>query len=84
MPSRQRQQGFIITDTRDKDERKYILVSKKTGFQNVWIGNRHFYYNYYRSYGSPSEVNFNSIVNDAPQNNRRRKSIVIRRKRYGT
>lgn len=42
------QQGLIIPVTdRSTGEKHVIVISRKTGFQDVWIGDQHLYYNAY-------------------------------------
>lgn len=48
MAKRQWQQGIILASHPDENGNfGYMVISRKTGFQDVWIGDHHLYYNAY-------------------------------------
>lgn len=74
MPSYARQGLRIIKRKKPKNNGSYILIARKTGFVDVWIGNKHYYYN-------SKETNIEKIIEDADAKEQKKKGvIVIRRK----
>lgn len=79
MPSHARQGVTVIRRKDRKSKGNVILISKKTGFMDVWVNGQHFYYNY-KKYGvDPSKINWEEMQRQA-QEMGKKGVIVIRRK----
>lgn len=55
-----------------------ILVARKTGYMNVSINGRLFYYNLTQAFKDPNDIDFDEIANY--QNTTGKKVIVVKRK----
>lgn len=82
MPSRLWQRGIIFVGKDKKSgRRKYVLIAKKTGFMDVWIEDKHFYYNHKESYGPDDDVDIQKAVdNYNAKNGKKKQKITIRKK----
>lgn len=80
MPSSLRQQGMVFLGTDKNGRKKYLLIARRTGFMDVWIGGQHFYYNYTQSYNDASEIDVNQVIQDYNDQENAKKTIVIRRR----
>lgn len=81
MPSRARQGVTVIKNKNPKKPGTYILISKKTGYIDVWMGNNHYYYSNVQKNVKPKDVNIEKIIEDAESKEAKRNGlIVIRRK----
>lgn len=81
MPSRTWQQGIILKGRPRKGKTPYILIARRTGFMDVWIGDQHFYYNYARSYNNSDDFDVQQAVEEFNESQSSKKqTIVIRRK----
>lgn len=79
MPSRAYQGVWIIKKKNPKTGR-YILISKRTGFKDVWIGDTHYYYNYTATGQNFDNLDIAKIVQDYQDRQNGKKVIVVRRK----
>lgn len=82
MPSRLKQEGIVFKGKRKKDGKTlYVVVAKRTGFMDVWIGNKRYYYNYSQKNIDPSKISIEKIIEDAESQEQKKSGvIVIRRK----
>lgn len=80
MPSRAKQGIVIIRNRNPRNPSSFILISVKTGYQDVWIGNQHFYHNYATS-GNMKETNVDfQKLQDSKNRSNAKTTIVIRRR----
>lgn len=79
MPSYARQGATVIRRKDRKNKGNTILISRKTGFMDVWVNGQHFYYNY-KKYGvDPSKINWDEMQRQA-RDMGKKGVIVIRSK----
>lgn len=82
MPSRKYQQGYIFRGKKGTKKRNsFVLVMKKTGFHDVWIGDKHFYYDETVQYDSPDEIDMVSAFQPAPKSTAKKGKIVVKKKK---
>lgn len=80
MPSQVSQSGFIISTTNKKTGKKtYILVSKKTGFRDVTINGKRFYYNANATFKKAKDISFEKIIKDNSKYETLKQKIIVRR-----
>lgn len=53
------------------------MTIKKTGYANIWVGNRHIYWDYTKENVDPRQIDFNKIVQQYNQTNQKQKNRVI-------
>lgn len=80
MPSRQSQQVKIVNLKNKKTgQNRYVMVAKKTGFIDVTIANKRYYYNASLTNQSMTQKNIaQQFINQNTPN--KKKTIVISRK----
>lgn len=80
MPSRVTQRVKIISlRNKNTGEESAIMIAQKTGFLDVWIGDKHFYYNSMQE-GDLSKVDVNQLAQDALPQQPKKTIVVVRRK----
>ena len=79
MPSRVVHRGIIISPKNNKKRNTYVLI-RRTGYANVWIDDKHIYWNYTTKYNNPQGLDFNELVQQQAQQTPRKGVIVVRRK----
>lgn len=80
---RKYQQGYIFSfpgKSKGKKKTTYVVLMKKTGFQDVWIGNKHYYYDEEKQYNSIDEVDMKDAFDTDRRTTTKKGKIVIKRK----
>lgn len=78
---RKYQQGYIFRGKKgSKKQNRYLVVMKKTGFHDVWIGNKHYYYDEEKQYNSIDEVDMKDAFDTDRRTTTKKGKIVIKRK----
>lgn len=74
------QQGIILsTHTDSNGNFKYILISKKTGFRDVTIGGKRYYYNANKTFSKAKDISFEKIIKDNSKYEPLKQKIIVRR-----
>lgn len=81
MPSRARQGVTVIKNKNPKKPGTYILISKKTGYIDVWIGNNHYYYSNVQKNVDPKKISIEKVIEDAEAKEQRSKGIIVIRRK---
>lgn len=85
---RKYQQGYIFRFKGSKGKTgkvkppSYLLVSKKTGFVDVWINGTHIYYDYdeKEQYNSVSDIDMKSAFDPDRRTTTKKQKIVVKKK----
>lgn len=72
------QRLIIIKNKNPKKPGSYILISKKTGFKDVTINGKRYYYNIHQKYEKSKDIKFENIVKENIKI-RSKPKIVVRR-----
>lgn len=78
MAKRQWQQGIILASHPDENGNfGYMVISRKTGFQDVWIGDQHLYYNAYEKNPTGTAILQGMIINLHAKEQKKKGQMVI-------
>lgn len=81
MPSRKSQKVIIWGGKKGtKNEGKFFVMMKRTGFHDVWIGNSHFYYDEQEQYNSVDEIDMKAAFNPDRRTTTKKGKIVVKKK----
>lgn len=69
----------IFRNRNPRSPGSYLLISKKTGFMDVWINGVHYYYNSMQE-GDLSKVDVNQLAQEALPQQPKKTIVVVRRK----
>lgn len=81
MPSYARQGLRVIRNKNPRNKGSYILISKKTGYIDVWVNGKHYYYNSKQTNVDVSKINIERIIEDAESKEQRSKGIIVIRRK---
>lgn len=82
MPSKKSQAVRIISARSKKTGKTYyIMIAKRTGFLDVWIGNKHYYYNYNQKNINPNNLDIDKIVEDVQAREEKKRGVIIIRRK---
>lgn len=81
MPSRTWQQVIIASPKKNSNANHTMVMIRKTGYANVWINDRHIYWNYNSQLINPPKVDFDAIVQrqQEQQQTKKKQIILVRR-----
>lgn len=72
MPSRARQNAVVVRNKKPKSPGTYLLISKRTGFMDVTINGKRYYYNASATNQPMTQKNIvQRVVNQNTKNQRR-------------
>lgn len=80
MPSRARQQ-LIVVNRKDGKSKGTIIFIKKTGYMNVWVNGKQYYYNYAEHNVNPNKINIEKIVQDIEAQEKKNQGIIVIRRK---
>lgn len=81
MPSRKHQKGYIVRGRKGtKNSNKIYIISKKTGFMDVWIGSQHFYYDEKEEYDSVEDIHMKDAFDTDRRTTTKKGKIVVKKK----
>lgn len=80
MPSRQRQQAIIL-NRKDGKSKGTIIFIKKTGYMNVWVNGKQYYYNYAEHNVDPQRINLEKVISDIEAREQKNKGVIVIRRR---
>lgn len=82
MPSRKYQQGYIFKfPTKNKKGNNILVMMKRTGFCDVWIGKTHFYYDEKEEYKSVDQIDMHAAFNSDRRTTTKKGKIVVKKKK---
>ncbi len=82
MPSRKYQKVLIWGGRRGtKNQGKFVVMMKRTGFHDVWIGNNHFYYDEKEQYDSIDDIDMEAAFDTDRRTTTRKGIIVVKKKK---
>lgn len=76
MPAYFRQSITVISERRKS--KPTLLITRKTGYQNIIVNGIPFFYNLTQAFKDPNDIDFDEIANY--QNTTGKKVIVVKRK----
>lgn len=78
MPSRTLNSGIFITPKNGSSTTSLLLI-RRTGYANVWIGDQHYYWNYNASQINQRQIDINKAIRDYNDRLQKKTSISVRR-----
>lgn len=81
MPSHIHQELRVLWNRKKKKTGKGIWIAKKTGYVNVWINGKHYYYDEAKQYDSPDEIDMVSAFQPVPKSTAKKGKIVVKKKK---
>lgn len=82
MPSRKYQKVLIWGGKKGtKKENQFVVMMKKTGFHDVWIGKTHFYYDEKEEYKSVDQIDMHAAFNPDRRTTTKKGKIVVKKKK---
>lgn len=82
MPSRTWQQVLVLSPKNNDSNKSTIMLIRKTGYANIWIGDQHYYWDNTQQKNSTAKfkpVDFNKMIRNYHLSQAAKKGIVIRR-----
>lgn len=76
MPSRAKQQ-LIVINRKDGKTKGTIFVIKRTGYLNLWVNGKQYYYNYAQHNVNPNNINIEKIINDIEAREQKKKGVIV-------
>lgn len=80
MPSRARQQLIVLSHKKNKTKGDILLV-RKTGYMNIWVNGKQYYYNSSQKNVNPKDIKIDRIIEDAEAQEQKRLGVIVIRKR---
>lgn len=78
MPSPLRQEGIVIKGKIKRNGKTlYVVIAKRTGFMDVWIGGKRYYYNYVQNGVNPNNIDINKVIRDIEAQEQKKKGVII-------
>lgn len=81
MPSHYRQELHVLWSRKKKKTGRYIWAARKTGYVNVWINGKHFYYNEKEEYDSIDDIDMEAAFNTDRRTTTKKGIIVVKKKK---
>lgn len=72
-------QELRVIKHKNKKPRTTIHLQKRTGYQNVTINGKHYYYNANKTFSKAKDVSFEKIIKDNSKYEPLKQKIIVRR-----